>query len=262
MDKLTQTQWDELNAEEQIERAGEKPEAQTPSVEDLQKQIADNDKKIKDMEETHKRETSGLVEDARLERKRRQDIEDLNKPKGEKKDLLEGRTDDDIVTVGDVKKMRTEEAKDRQSERVGRLKERAAERMDTDEERMQDKTAKASDRYPIPYDEALKAWDELVRKDPKLWDDIHREALRPGGKPAEKMYRIAIEEHPDIRNKAKVSEREKIIAELEREGKIPKRISGGGAGDGVVDLANMSDAQLLKLAETNSAALDKAMGKT
>lgn len=264
MAKLTQEEWNALTPEEQDTRKDEKPEDNgEPTVAELQKQIKDLETKISDAEGSHKKELSGMLYDLKQERKLRQDAEEKKgKEKEEEEgDPLKGKSDDDIVTVGEMRKSRTKEETDRKNRRIADIKERAADRMDRDEERMQDRTATKSERYPVTYNEALEAFDELVLKDKTLWDEVNREALRPGGRPAQKMYDIALTQHPELSKTVKKSEREKILEELEEKGEIPKRLPGGGTGKGEVNLEEMDDIALMKYAEEHPEALDKAAGK-
>lgn len=268
MGKLTVEEWNALDPEEQDTRKDEKPDelrekGSEPTIEELKEQLKKTNEKITSMEESHRKEKKGIIEDLQRERDFRQQLEEKirSKSKGEDEDPFEGRADDDIVTVGDLKKVTSKQQLAKDKERLADLKDRAAERMDRDEERLIRITEKPSELYPVPYDEALEAFKELTEKDKTLWDEVNREALRPNGKPAEKMYRIAITQHPKLANVAKKSEREKIIEQMESEGKIPKRLSGGGAGKGELDLSTMSDEDILKAAKESPDKVDKALGK-
>ena len=266
MAKLTLEEWNALPPEEQDARKDEKPDdagkKSDDSIDDLKQQLADTNKKIKEMEEHYNTEKGGMIRDLQAERQRRQELEEQLKGKAtDGKDPLAGKADDDILTVADLRLLRSKDAEDLRTQRLRDLRERAQERMDLDEERMVMLTEKSSDTYPVKYADALKAFEKLAAKDKRLIDEINREAVKAGGRPALKMYRIALTEDPELSGKTKARTREEIIAELEREGRLPKSPKGGGAGKGELDLANMSDAEIMKAVDENPDAVDRALGK-
>jgi len=228
--KLSLEEWNKLSDDEKLDRVDEKPDDDQDklSAEELNTKIKDLEQKVKDSEGKHSQEMSGLLYDLKQERKARQEAEDKLKTKEEegKEDALEGRDDEDPITVKDLRALRKKDAKDRQSDHINRLKEQASDRMDRDEDRMRDKAAKPTDEFPVSYDEALDAFDALAKTDKTLWDEVNREALRPGGRPALRMYRIAVTKDPELSKKVKTSERDKIIEELDKEGRIIKKPKG------------------------------------
>ena len=129
------------------------------------------------------------------------------------------------------------------------------ERMADDEERIEELIEAKPDKYPVGYDEALNKFKSLATTNPGLWDQVNREATRPGGRPARLLYQIAMREHPELLATTRKRERESLLEELEREGeKPPKLKGGGGAGK---KLKDMTENEIMSLSDDELARLRK-----
>jgi len=274
MEKLTVEQWNDLDVAEKEARAEEMPEELTtpnkePTAAELKQQLADTNKRIAELEESHKRETGGLAFDLKQERQKRQELEQRLKGKGsgEEEDPLKDKADDEFITAKDLKLLQTRQEIQAKKERQAMLQERMDERMDTDEERMvkltaPDKDGKQPEEYPVTFAEAAKAFEKIAGNDKSLWEDIFREALRPRGRPAEKLYRIVLLQDANLSKLITQKTREKIVQEITNKPKTPTKLGGGGGGKGEIDLTNIGDKELLEAVKNSPDAVDKALGKT
>lgn len=271
MEQMTVEEWNKLDEAGKTARAEGIPEElktpppAEPTVAELKQQLADVNTRIAGLESKHKDEVGGLTFDLKRERQIRQELEKQlsdKKTVADEEDPLKDKDETEYATVGDLKKLQAHQTAKERKAQIVQIKMLAVGQMDKDEERMIQATAKVTDTYPVPYEKALEAFDKLVKVDPSLWDDVNKEALRPNGKPAEKVYRIALLNDPDLSQLVKKSERERLIAELEKKPGAPKHLGGGGAGKPEIDLSTMSDEEILKAVKENPASVDKALGKT
>lgn len=247
----------ELEAGADDANKGKTPEAsadQAAQLQTLTTQITDLTAKLKELEH----ERTGTVNDLREERRLRQQLEaTVKKAEGEVEDLgLSTLKDEDYLTAGTFKKALTgltkALAKSREQDSVAR----AEERMADDEARMTEKT---SGKDAVPYDDALDEFKTLAKSDPSLWEDVQREARRPGGKPAEKAYKIALRESPKFRDLERKRAREDVVRQIDETGKLPT-LKGGGGKAGDKDLTKLTDEEIAGLSDEELDALLKKTG--
>lgn len=265
MTKLSKEAWDALSTEEQQVRQEERPEepgSAQPTAEELSQQIADLSTKLKKLED----ERGGLIGDLTAERQTRQQlaakVKELEETGGGDKGgfNLDKMADDDYLTAGQVKQiinqLQTKGSKEAQAEEEQLSKEN----YNTDEERMIGLTVKPTEDYPVPYNEAIEEFNKMVKKSPAYWAAVNVESRRKNGKPAEVAYKIALTSKTFI-NKIKTSAREDLIDELQKQGKIPKKLPSGGPADGgEIDPSLLTEQQLLEMPESQLEGLLKKTG--
>ena len=278
MEQLTVEAWNELDVVEKEARAEEMPEElkvvstdegdKEPTTAELKQQLVDTNKRIADLEEGHKREVGGLAFDLKQERQKRQELEQkLSGKSTEEEDPLKDKADDEYITAKDLRILQTRQQTQAKKERQSMLQEKMDERMDVDEERMSkltasDKDGKQPEEYPVTFAEALKAFEKIAQADKSIWEDIFREALRPRGRPAEKLYRIALLQDTNLSKLVTQKTREKIVEEMTNKPRTPTKLGGGGSGKGEVDLMKIGDKELLDMVKNSPEDIDKALGKT
>ena len=227
-------------------------EKTAPELETLTKSITDLNSRIKELEH----ESSGKEADLREERRLRQQLEDkIKQAEGKVDELgLGDLKDDDYLTAGAFKKALLGLTKVMDQGRKNEQRQRAEERMADDESRMMGRAD-----LDVPYEEALDEFKRLTKQDPSLWEDVNREANRPGGRPAEKAYKIALRESPKYRGLERKKGREEIVKQIDETGKVPS-LKGGGGGDRPKDLSKMTDEDISKLSDADLDALLKKSG--
>ena len=237
---LTQEQWDALTPEEQAARVEEKPSGTndgggSSEVEKLTNSVKELTEKVENLQ----REKSGIYGDYKEQK-------EANKQLKAKVDELEeklssgGEGDSDLyLTVNKAKTMLANSEKKIDEAKTELRGEFAAERERVDERRMKERKD-----LPIPYEEAIKVWAKMAKDDPSLYRQVKDEGMKPGGRPAELAYKIAIREHPEFVKRIKESTREEVVKNLNKTG--AKRLPGGAAG-GQRDYNDMSIEDLMKL---------------
>ena len=266
MSKLAQADWDALTEEEQALRIDEKPDEITKpdeTLETLGVQVKDLTAKL-DEATKEKNNFYGVMKGGQemvqaLEAELKEIKAKLD-AKGDD-DLLRGKADDEYLTVGEARKILEKaetKAKSAQAgDDVAAQKELATENYASSEEAMLEKDK--ANKLPIPYKEALAEFNAMASKNKALWVSVHQESIRRGGKPSELAYKIALTSDKFI-DKIKAGAREKLLNDLEKEGKIkPRKIASGGPGKGPLNPANLSEEDLLNMSETD---LDELLAKT
>ena len=198
------------------------------------------------------------------ERRTRQELQTLvaelreqMKASGQK-DPLEGKEDDDTVTVGDVRKIlagaQNTAASNDAANQEKDLRSRAVANYNADEERLQ--RDEEAGKLDVPFEEAMKEFSRMAKKNSGLLHSVNQEARKVGGKPAELAYKLACTS-PVFITRIKKTAREKLVTDLEREGKLkPRKLPSGGGPQGPLDAKNLSDEDLLNMSDE---ALDKAI---
>ena len=264
MTKLAQTEWDALSDEDKALRQDEKPDevqgptSPTPTVEELGTQVKDLTDKLNNLTQ----ERDGVIGDLRSERELRQSLDATVKQLQQQTaarsdDPLAGKSDEDYLTVADVKKILAQANKtageSRTQDENATNQRRSQENYAGDESRVTDKKD-----LEVPYKDAIKEFNTMAKANPALWQTVHLESIRVGGKPAELAYTIALTS-PTFVSRIKTKEREALILKLENEGKLPKKLPPGGPGAGPIDASVMSEEQLLNLSD---AQLEEQLKKT
>ena len=265
MDPLSQEAWDALSAEEQATRQDEKPvasgagEPDSKTVEELTTSVKD----LKTQLDSLQNEKQGIYRDLKGEREVRQQLEATlqelqNKGKGDEFDL-EALADEEYLTAGQVKKIMAKLKNTANNDTAADNKRKSGENYAADEERMIESTKAATDDFPVPYEEAIKEFQEMAKSKPAFWRTVHEESLRANGKPAEVAYKIALTSKKFM-DKVRVSAREKLLKELEDQGQIkPRKLPSGGPGKTEINAANLSEEDLLGLSD---AQLNELLEKT
>ena len=253
MDKLSIEQWEELGVEEQAIRIDEKPEELTgkPSSDPTLETLGEDVKKLNTQISKLEEEKGGLIGDLKGERQSRQvaqqtiiDLETKIKGKADT-DPLEGKEDDDPITVGEVRKIlvnaKRVAAVDDASATENQLRDKAVSNYSADEEVMQGKKD-----LVVPYADGIKEFEKMAKLKPSLMVAVNAEARRTGGKPAELAYNLALTSKA-FSNVIAKDARDQLVKDLIEQGKLkPAKISGGGGGSGGPrDAAHMSEEDLL-----------------
>lgn len=133
---------------------------------------------------------------------------------------------------------------------------RIEERKADDELRLTETLNSDPEKYPVSYDDALKAFKALADRDPTLWHEVNRRAARAGGRPAKFAYEYALREDPELAKIGKKKDRESLLEEIERAGNNPRTLRSSGTGGGRraenlpdKDFYEMSEEELDRLAE-------------
>lgn len=203
--------------------------------------------------ESLKTEKTGIYTDLKAARKI---IKDLN----EKVTSLEAGggslgDDSDFPNVGKVKALIADVTKVSNEKVDGIRNDMARERESTDDRRMKGRTD-----LPIPYVDAIKIFAGLAKLNPEFYEQVRRESARPGGRPAELAYKIALREHPEFVQKVKELGADEVITNLSNAGKI-KKLPAGGAGSGAKDANEMSFEEIMALSDDEWNKLAKGEGK-
>ena len=263
MEKLSVEEWEGLSEDERAARPDEQPEPVEPGTADeagseadgvklaaLAQQVSDLSGQLRQLSF----EKDGTTRDLREERRVRQELEGKLVQLQEASDTLviKDLKDDDYVNAAQVKKILGGMVKLIKTEKQRELDTRSDERMADDEDRMRERTDR--DPQAVKYDEAIDEFKALAAKDASLWDDVNREARRPGGHPAQKAYNIALRESPKYKGLERQRGREDVIKQIDDSGRVPSLRGGGGAGRPKdlsklteSDIANLSDVELDKL---------------
>lgn len=246
---MTQEQWDALTDEDKLSRADEKPQDGGQQT-DTQKLQTDLDglktqlTEAKEQLDGAQREKSGIYHDLKSEREA---VKGLKDKIAEFEAKIEG-DDDTYMTSNKAKDMVEKLGKDVKGE-VGKIRtEFMQERELMDERRM-----KARTDLKVPYDEAVKSFVKLCKTDKSYYTQVQAEAARPGGTPAELVYKLAITNDPEFIKQIEKNARDGVINDLNKGGKHRKLPAGGGGG-GKPDYASMSMEDMSKL---DDATLDK-----
>lgn len=242
--------WNKLNEDQQkVVPEDEIPQAITDQRKNIPQLSPEEIKGLRDSIttltenlETLRSEKSGIYADLKAERKIVKDL-------GEKIKTLEagGGTvgaDDDFLTIGKAKKLVTDAQKEGDKKVEGLRSEFAQERELSDERRMKGRTD-----LPIPYSDAIKVFVGLAKNDPSFYEQVRNEASKPGGRPAELAYKIALREHPDFVQKVKELGAQEVITNLGKAGRLPKNLPAGGAGSGAKKIEEMSIDEIMNLPE-------------
>jgi hypothetical protein len=216
--------------------------------------------KIKELEEkaaTLEKEKSGIYRDLKQEQeKRRQTDERLSeieaKIKGEEEKNLSEQVSDDEYITGKHFKTLLKDLNSKERQRLVRdLQLRSAERVFSDEQRLMELIELNPRKYPVPYQEAVDAFKELADKDSSLWDQFDSIKLKPGGRPAEFVYKYALDHHDKFQKSKEKTIRESLLDDMRREESKPVKIkTGAGAVSKKLDdltdedISNLSDEEL------------------
>lgn len=242
-----------IGEEEELEEKDKKnpPAGANQQLEEAQKRIKELEEKAASLET----EKKGIYSDFKKERETRQKLEQqtleekermLRRESGE--DEFGEIGDDDFITGKHLKKLISGLNGRDKKRAIQEMENRANERVAVDEDRMSNLCEAKPDKYPIPYEEAIDAFKELAEKDPTLWAKYDRARFRPGGKPAELAYKIALREHPKFKDQSEKTVREKLLDELEEKGKRPPKLKAGGSG-GKTRLEDMTDEEIANLTD-------------
>lgn len=249
--KLTVEQWNVLTAEEKELRADEMPQElkgkddQRLSPEEAQK-LRNDIKTLTEQLGNLQHEKSGLYANLKEEQELRRELRDKVKELEDAAGSKGGGDDDPYLTTEKAKKLLADQAK-KTDEKVNEVRsEFAKERELTDERRM-----KTREDLPIPYEDAIKVFAQMAKGNPVYWKQVQDAANTPGGKPAELAYKIAIREHPDFLKKIKDQEREGLISDLEKGGKIKKLPGGGAGGAGKPKVEDMTIEEVMEMSDAD-----------
>lgn len=232
------------------------PPGANQELEKLQKEL----EALREEKASIEKEKKGIYSDYKKEQEKRRQAEasleerERKLKEEEKSDIFENLGDEDYITGKQLKKL-TNALSVRERNRVmADLKMRADERVASDEARMQEICEVKSEKFPVPYDDAINAFIELAEKDPTLWTQYDQAKFKPGGRPAELAYKIALREHPKYQKLTEEKTRERLIEEMEKNGESPKKLKSGGGGAGKrledmtdQEISNLSDDELDKL---------------
>uniref|UniRef100_A0A6M3L5I4 Uncharacterized protein n=1 Tax=viral metagenome TaxID=1070528 RepID=A0A6M3L5I4_9ZZZZ len=225
-----------------------KGKAPEPTVAELQTKLAEFEKQLADKDK-HIQRGDGLLNELKNVRSElqmtKQQLAEKVKDKADELGIdLPG--DDEYIQGKDLKKIVDaikKDAKKQVDDTVkGFMSLRAKERLADDEDRMADK------KLDIPYNDAMEKFKELAEDDATLWDQVNRESHRPGGKPAQLAYKIALRDHPDLAKKLNQKTRDELIDEITKTGKMPAKLSGGGRS-GKLDPKNLTQEDIYKMSD-------------
>lgn len=210
------------------------------------------------------REKKGIYDDLKSERERRRELEQKMAQNEQKireqdeQDPLSGLGDEDFITAKQLKQLQAAHSLRERKRIMADLQGRAAERMASDESRLIELCDLNPKKFPVPYEEAIKEFESLAKKDPSLWDEIDRQKFKPGGKPAEAAYRIALRESSKFLQEKERRTREALLDEIENHEDKPRRLRSGSGG-AARRLDQMSDQEIMGLSDDD---LDKALRST
>lgn len=220
-------------------------------------QLEELNKRIKELEEktaATEAEKKGIYADLKRERETRRNLEQSLEERerkikeGTDEDAFGNIGDDDLITGKHIKHL-LRGLGEREKKRLALdLKMRADDRVALDEQRVEELCETKPEKYPIPYEDAIKAFLELAEKDPSLWQAYDAAKHRSGGKPADYAYKTALREHPKFKEQTEIKAREKLLDELERAEKTPKKLRAGSGG-GSKRLEDMSEDELSNLSD-------------
>ena len=236
--ELSQEEFDELSADEQSQMLKEKG----IDVEDPKKDEPEEDEKDKQIK--------GLLGDLADEREKRQQLEQtvegLNQTadelresieslKGKKADEEIQLNDDDVITVGQAKKIfkqQLDNIENRlQENEETSAQETLAQRFLTSEKEAKKRYTEAEVGKDYSYDEVMKAFKELVKEKP-----YYKDVVRKSEDPAQEAYELTISLHKKYKGKTNEKVAQTLLDNLDNP-KKPKTgtTSGGGASDELPD---------------------------
>lgn len=237
----------------------EKKDTPSPAaIQELERKLKEAEDKAKEFEN----EKKGIYGDLKKERERNrqleQSLDEKEKAisKGTEEDPLGDIADDDIITGKQLKKLNQAHTEKQRKTMVANFRFMADERVANDEDRVSTLCELRPDKYPVPYADAIKAFTELAENDPSLWQQYDAAKHRPGGKPAELAYKIALREHPKFKEQTEKTAREKLLEEMEEHEGKPKKLKGGSGG-GSKRLEEMSDEEIGNLSDEDLERLSK-----
>lgn len=237
------------------DKAGGGGKDKEPTIEELQTKLKELGDSIAEKDK-HIQRLDGIQGELRQTREQLREMKELQDKLKDKADDAGIEIPDDEYLVGKqikelIKKIDDKYEKQRKDDFNLSRSIRAKERLEDDEDRMLNKKD-----LEIPFKEAMDKFLELVKEDETLFEQVNREANRPGGKPAQLAYKIALREHPELVNKIKQKSREEIVDKIARGEEMPRRLSGGGGG-GKLDYSKMTNDELSKLSDAEFEALIK-----
>ena len=217
------------------------------TIEELQEKLKELGDSIAEKDK-HIQKLDGIHNELRMTREELKELKSMQDKVRDKAEEAGIEIPDDEYLTGKqikeiIKKIDAKYEKLRKDDYNLSMTNRAKERLADDEDRMSSKKD-----LEIPYEEAMDKFLELAKEDETLFEQVNREANRPGGKPAQLAYKIALREHPELVNKIKQKSREEIVDKIARGEDIPKRLSGGGGG-GKLDYSRMTTQELSKLSD-------------